>query len=93
MISGTRRALLRTALAIPAAGLLRLTRAQQPGPAPADDSGRPVDAPPKDFYPYRGISGPGLPVTDASAVGGWVSGAAGVRDQGAMPLPYPTLAG
>jgi hypothetical protein len=91
MFSGTRRAVLRTALALPAAGLLRLTSAQQPAAAPADDSGRPVDAPAKDFYPYRGTSGPGLPVTDASAVGGWVSGAAGVRYQGPRPMAYPTL--
>src|SRR5687768_8467384 len=91
MFSGTRRAVLRTALALPAAGLLRLTSAQQPAAATPDDSGRAVDPPPKDFYPYRGISGPGLPVTDASAVGGWVSGAPGVRYQGPQVMHFPAL--
>jgi xylan 1,4-beta-xylosidase len=102
MMQRKRRAVLRTALAFPAMGLARLTigdaRAQSSPPeamppsAPAlDDSGRAIDAPARDFYPYRGISGPGFPVTDASAVGGWVSGGPGVRYQGPQPMSYPTL--
>ncbi len=88
-----RRAVLGTALAFPAAGLARLVGAQTSPPVtPApDDSGRAIDPPPSDFYAYRGISGPGLPVTDASAVGGWVSGGPGVRYQGPHPMSYPTL--
>src|SRR5690242_7276427 len=63
-----------------------------PPPSPiVDDSGRPVDPPPPGFYPYRGVSGPGLPVTDASATGGWTSGGQGVRYQGPQTMPYPTL--
>jgi xylan 1,4-beta-xylosidase len=85
-----RRAVLRTALTLPVAGLARLTSAQAPVP-PADDSGRAVEPPAKGFYPYRGISGPGLPATASTASGGWVSGAAGVRYQGPSPMPYPTL--
>lgn len=90
-----RRAVLRTALALPVAGLARLTSAQAPAleaPTPApDDSGRPVDPPPAGYYAYRGVSGPGLPVTDASATGGWVSGGQGVRYQGPQAMSYPTL--
>jgi hypothetical protein len=75
----------------------RLTTAQNAAPAatlplpPPDDSGRPVDAPPPGYYAYRGTSGPGFSVTDASAAGGWVSGGPGVRYQGPRPMPYPTL--
>src|SRR5215813_3567850 len=58
---------------------------------PVDDSGRPVDPPPPGFYSYRGISGPGLPVTDASAGGGWISGGDSVRYQGPQIVPYPTV--
>lgn len=70
-------------------GLVEVASAQ--GAPPLDDSGRAIDPPAKDFYPYRGTSGPGFPVTDESAVGGWVSGAKGVRYQGPRPMHYPTL--
>ncbi len=87
----TRRWTMQAVLAGGALAGAGLTTAQVPAVTPADDSGRPLDPPPKDFYPYRGISGPGLPMTEAAATGGWVSGAAGVRYQGARPMHYPTL--
>jgi xylan 1,4-beta-xylosidase len=55
------------------------------------DSGSSVVAPPKNFYPYRGISGAGVPVTPESSVGGWHSGTAGVAYRGPHPPPYKTL--
>jgi xylan 1,4-beta-xylosidase len=88
------------------AAAARLTTAQPPAPFdqastpaplpgapvdPDDNSGRPVDPPVKGYYAYRGTSGPGLPVTDATATGGWVSGGPGVRYRGPAPMPYPTL--
>jgi len=42
-------------------------------------------------YPYSGVSGPGFPVTTASAHGGWRSGSSGVAYQGEHPYPFPTL--
>jgi hypothetical protein len=62
-------------------------RAQTPA---VDDSGRPVDPPPPGYYPYRGVSGPGLSVTDESATGGWVSGGSGVRYRGPQTMPFKT---
>jgi beta-xylosidase len=85
-----------------AAGLARHVRAEQetapasPPSAPAlpakvaDDSGRAVP-PPSRPYPYPGISGPGLPATEASEHGGWRSGSSGVAYLGEHPQPYPTL--
>jgi len=39
------------------------------------------------IYPYRGISGPGLPV-EGDGSGGWRSGSSGVVYQGKHPEPY-----
>jgi xylan 1,4-beta-xylosidase len=47
--------------------------------------------PDKDLYPYSGISGPGFPVTAASAQGGYRSGSSGLAYQGEHPYPFPTL--
>ena len=91
----SRRWTLQAMVAGSACALPRLATPQQPAPAkpaPApDDSGRPVDPPAPNYYPYRGTSGPGLPATDQGSVGGWVSGARGVRYQGTAPMHYPTL--
>ncbi len=47
-----------------------------------DDKGTIVPAPPKSYWPYRGLSGPGRTASAASASGGWVSGLPDVRYQG-----------
>ncbi len=55
--------------------------------ADADNSHRIVPAPAKDYWPYSGISGPGAPVTDETARGGWISG---LKYKGPVPRSYPT---
>jgi xylan 1,4-beta-xylosidase len=71
------------------------------GPAPlsggaldprGDDKGTIVPAPASDYWPYRGLSGPGRKPTAASASGGWVSGLPDVRYQGPDTPPYPLAA-
>jgi beta-xylosidase len=57
----------------------------------AGDSGHAVAPPPRGFYPYSGISGPGYAATSRSASGGWHSGTAGLAYQGPHPPPYKTL--
>lgn len=68
------------------------------GPAPlaggqldpkGDDSGRIVPAPPKGYWPYSGLSGPGRKPGRDSASGGWVSGLPNVRYKGPGKPPYP----
>jgi len=54
-----------------------------------DDSGRLLPPPPPGYWPYRGVSGPGRPVTAGSARGGWVSGLPDVRYRGPDAVPYP----
>ncbi len=79
-----RRTLIGGACALP---LLPAAPVAQPG----DDSGRVIPTPATNPYPYRGVSGPGLPATDDSMTGGWMSGLVGVRYQGKRPMAYPTL--
>jgi hypothetical protein len=55
-----------------------------------DGSRRIVPAPPKDYWPYAGTSGPGAPVTAETARGGWTSGMPNVRYKGPVPRTYPT---
>lgn len=54
-----------------------------------DDSGRIVPAPPRDYWPYSGLSGPGRKPGRDSASGGWVSGLPNVRYKGPGKAPYP----
>lgn len=54
-----------------------------------EDSGRLVPSPPKGYWPYSGISGPGRPA-DATSIGqGWVSGLPDVRYRGPDRPRYP----
>jgi len=54
-----------------------------------EDSGRLVPSPPKGYWPYPGISGPGRPA-DATSIGqGWVSGLPDVRYRGPDRPRYP----
>src|SRR5690606_1318174 len=58
--------------------------------ADADNSRRIVAAPAKDYWPFSGISGPGAPVTDETARGGWASDLINNKYKGPVPRPYPT---
>ncbi len=58
--------------------------------ADADNSRRVVPAPPKDYWPFSGISGPGAPVTDETARGGWASDLINGKYKGPGPRLYPT---
>jgi xylan 1,4-beta-xylosidase len=55
-----------------------------------DNSRRIVPSPAKDYWPFSGISGPGAPVTDETARGGWVSGLGNIKYKGPVPRLYPT---
>lgn len=59
------------------------------GPPIGDNSGRIVAPPPPGYWPYSGISGPGMRATAASASGGWTSGLPDVRYKGPVPRRYP----
>lgn len=72
------------------AGLAALPGALR-GQAAKDDSGAGLPPPPKGFYPYSGVSGPGYPVDTESARGGWRSGSAGLAYEGEHPPNFPTL--
>ena len=64
----------------------------QPQPLPpVGDSGGVMQAPSTGYYPYSGVSGPGFPITAASAHGGWKSGSSGLAYQGEHPPTFPTL--
>lgn len=52
-----------------------------------DNSRRIVPPPAKDYWPYSGLSGPGAPITDETARGGWVSG---MKYKGPVARHYPT---
>jgi xylan 1,4-beta-xylosidase len=56
-------------------------------PMPPDINGQPGKNP----YAYTGLSGPGFPVTEASAHGGYRSGSSGLAYKGIHPYPFPTL--
>lgn len=55
-------------------------------PMPPDVNGEAGKSP----YAYTGLSGPGFPVTEASAHGGYRSGSGGLAYQGIHPYPFPT---
>ncbi|ESQ79229.1 family 43 glycosylhydrolase [Asticcacaulis sp. YBE204] len=63
-----------------------------PKRADADNSRRTIPAPVRDYWPYSGISGPGMPVTDETARGGWASGLIDNKYRGPVPRRYPTAA-
>jgi hypothetical protein len=93
----SRRALLAGAasagLAGPALGQTIYAKPPPPGEtlaADAVDDGRIVPAPPADYWPYSGVSGPGTPPTAASVGTGWVSGMPNVKYKGPIPRSYPT---
>jgi len=90
---GNRRGFLRGAVCLGAATLFRDQGFSQAGQSVSSvgDSGSSVSAPPKGYYPYSGISGPGHPSKPQSATGGWHSGTAGVAYQGQYPPSYKTL--
>ncbi|MFT3996928.1 MAG: family 43 glycosylhydrolase [Asticcacaulis sp.] len=64
---------------------------EQPPEGQRVKTGDPMPAPARGFYPYSGISGPGLPAGEYSRRGGWVTGSKGVRYAGPNPHPYKTL--
>lgn len=80
----------RRLLAIGAASALSL-EGEPAGSQTLDDSGKEIPPPAPGRYPYAGTSGPGLPATETSRRGGWMSGLAGVRYSGERPMSYPTL--
>jgi xylan 1,4-beta-xylosidase len=95
----TRRTLLTKATLIAAASTLpsalRAQATPPPGgmngvpagtPMPPDENGRPGKNP----YAYTGLSGPGFPVAEVSAHGGYRSGSSGLAYQGIHPYPFPT---
>jgi xylan 1,4-beta-xylosidase len=84
----TRRAMLRDASLL-GAGMLLPSGLR--GQAAKDSSGQGMGAPPKGFYPYVGVSGPGFPVDAASGHGGWRSGSNGLAYAGEHPPKFPTL--
>ena len=86
MAAMTRRSLF--AVGAAAVALPRPTRTQAQA---LDDSGRLIPTPSPNPYPYSGISGPGLPATEDSETGGWMSGLPGVRYRGRPTMAYPTL--
>jgi len=97
----TRRDLLADA-GVVAAGLLLPSglRGQASAGAPAVEvpggmrgvpEGTPMPVDGKNPYSYTGLSGPGFPVTAASAHGGYRSGSGGVAYSGIHPYPFPTL--
>jgi xylan 1,4-beta-xylosidase len=63
----------------------------QPALNQSDDTGRAINPPPKGFYPFSGISGPGHALVASSSSGGWRSGSQGVSYKGSFPPSYPTL--
>lgn len=69
---------------LPSAKLVGMTL--DPG---ADDSGRLIDPPPADYWPYSGISGPGRAATSASIGQGWTSDLPDVRYAGPDVPRYP----
>ncbi len=62
----------------------------EPKRSDTDNSRRVIPAPAKDYWPFSGISGPGAPVTDETARGGWLSGLIDVKYKGPVPRSYPT---
>ncbi len=58
--------------------------------ADVDNSRRIVPAPPKDYWPFLGTSGPGAAVTEETARGGWVSGLFDIKYKGPVPRRYAT---
>jgi len=91
----TRRFLLLGAMLGPAAAQYVYPSYPKPGEPrhpDADNSRRIIAAPAKDYWPFSGISGPGAPVSEETARGGWVSGLSDVRYKGPVPRSYPTAA-
>jgi hypothetical protein len=88
-----RRSFLKGAICLGGSTLLCKKSLAQTGQSVSNvgDSGSAIQAPPKGFYPYSGISGPGHLVTAESISGGWHSGTAGVAYKGPYPPQYKTL--
>ncbi len=81
---------------VAAPGAFAQTPAYRPAPLPGqpidpagDDSGRTVPPPPRDYWPFSGVSGPGRKANAASVGQGWVSGLPDVRYRGPGRAPYP----
>jgi len=90
-----RRQLLASLSALPfgATAALAQEASSFPVQPPVDQrvkTGDPMPAPKPGFYPYSGISGPGLPAEAYSERGGWLSGSTGVKYAGPNPPPYRT---
>ena len=58
--------------------------------ADADNTRRIVPAPDRNYWPFSGLSGPGAPVTEETARGGWASDLINVKYKGPVPRSYPT---
>jgi xylan 1,4-beta-xylosidase len=94
----TRRSLLTDASLVAGSLLLPSALRSQIASVPAASASTPPPTQPATYpqpatnpYPYSGISGPGFPVTAASAHGGYRSGSSGLAYQGEHPYPFPTL--
>jgi hypothetical protein len=88
----TRRILLTQTAALAVGALLPHTLLSQAIPAPPQTATTsPHPQPTTNPAPYSGVSGPGFPVTGASAHGGYRSGSSGLAYQGEHPYPFPTL--
>jgi hypothetical protein len=73
------------------AGIGMILPAETRAQVAKDDSGQGMAAPPKGYYPYLGVSGPGYPVDATNAHGGWRSGANGLAYAGPHPPKFATL--